>query len=1072
MRHEPSLTLRGALEILGKHEHPVIERFDRILGGVVLGSGAVAGLGAVGGVALAPLGLWAAIWGWTEQKDAALSLLRKALDSVSGKINGTAGYERRQLIGAAHTTIVAAAFWEAFRAAVTKDVSARLNITDKEKQTLLSGSRQRYEGKRLIDLLYAAEVPAPTPSRGFEENRHEVIKWMSNFAEAASEFIGGLRNGEKLYINWRKIVEMGADRYNSHFLTLAAQIPEFALWAMLNENAATRVRVQAANAELAEALSQTSAALARLEGLLALTAASSKAVPDLRAIVGRANQRILSEPIVATDENHYGPDITFETVSRMYINPLFRIARQETGARPADEHWWDNQHPRDEFDLMFAAYLTTPDATRLPMLLLGDPGAGKSLLTQVLAARLPVSGYTVVWVPLRRIAANAPLVEQVQQALDLTTSERVTWGRLSDQSLNTIRVVVLDGLDELLQASSTDRSGYLQEVMEFQRVEAAQERPVIVIVTSRIVVADRVEIPRGTTVVKLDGFSDQDIEDWLSRWHKANAVAVAAGKVRPLTLEAVLQQPELARQPLLLLMLALYTADPASPPLNSSMSTADLYQNLMGDFARREARKSLGPYAHGRDLDNHARAQLDRLAVAALAMFNRGKQSVSDDELGADLAALNKLPTGHSRPDGAGQHVIGEFFFVHSPQALLHVGGRQTRRSYEFLHATFGEYLVASHVMGELIDVTDKAFAGRRGLSDPQDDLLFALLSYQPLAARTSILSFAEEIGTRLSDDDWHRVLDVLEMLLESYRDRHSSDLYGNYRPTAWDSVRQLACYSANLVCLRLAMEPNRANVPLSELLRLPEGDDGLIQWRSMVRLWQAGLDTDGMQAMLRSVSFTANPPAVGTGGTEELATVTSDNGAEVSDVWLARLLGDQKMEQRTRYGAAILDEFFYAGKDSPDVWVHQMASWLIPLAAGTDTSRIISKPPAGISDHDAVKVAALIFNYLRVAPLEHDENAEIIRLLFDLPQAFEFDQYALSRAILMRPALLIEVPELRDADIYGPLLDLIGSLGNRDLFKLMENLDPSRVMQPSEEIQEILEEVVRQHSSMRTWMR
>jgi hypothetical protein len=77
--------------------------------------------------------------------------------------------------------------------------------------------------------------------------------------------------------------------------------------------------------------------------------------------------------------------------------------------------------------------------------------------------------------------------------------------------------------------------------------------------------------------------------------------------------------------------------------------------------------------------------------------------------------------------------------------------GGQTRRSYEFLHATFGEYLVASHVMGELVDVADKAFAGRRGPSDPQDDLLFALLSHQPLAARTSTLSFAGEIGALAS---------------------------------------------------------------------------------------------------------------------------------------------------------------------------------------------------------------------------------------------------------------------------------------------------------------------------------
>ena len=43
MRREPSLTFEGALRILGKHEHKTIEKIDKMLGGVILGGGAVAG---------------------------------------------------------------------------------------------------------------------------------------------------------------------------------------------------------------------------------------------------------------------------------------------------------------------------------------------------------------------------------------------------------------------------------------------------------------------------------------------------------------------------------------------------------------------------------------------------------------------------------------------------------------------------------------------------------------------------------------------------------------------------------------------------------------------------------------------------------------------------------------------------------------------------------------------------------------------------------------------------------------------------------------------------------------------
>lgn len=325
---------------------------------------------------------------------------------------------------------------------------------------------------------------------------------------------------------------------------------------------------------------------------------------------------------------------------------------------------------------------------------------------------------------------------------------------MAAQSQDTIRVVLLDGLDELLQASQTDRSGYLQEVMEFQRHEAEQWQPVVVVVTSRTVVADRVDIPDGTTVVKLDFFTESDIEEWLARWRRVNAATISAGTMRELTVECVLGPPpdsgaeetddeadesddadqdwddsegrsgirELARQPLLLLMLTLYAADPALPPLSPDLASADLYQRLLESFCRREAAKALGANPPHDQVTMCMRDHLDRLAVAALAMFNRGRQDISEEELGTDLAVLDPHLMDRSRPAEAGQRIIGEFFFVHAPEAQMLTGpagaGQANlslrgarRRSYEFLHATFGEYLVAHRVMSELVEMAAKALA-------------------------------------------------------------------------------------------------------------------------------------------------------------------------------------------------------------------------------------------------------------------------------------------------------------------------------------------------------------------------
>ena len=231
-------------------------------------------------------------------------------------------------------------------------------------------------------------------------------------------------------------------------------------------------------------------------------------------------------------------------------------------------------------------------------------------------------------------------------------------------------MVLLDGLDELLQASDHDRTSYLQDVMEFQEREAEQERPVIVIVTSRTVVADRVRIPEGTMVVKLEPFNTSDIACWLGRWRRVNEGAIAAGRIGELTLAAALSQPALAEQPLLLLMLAIYAADLAMPPLDAVLGTAELYRRLLDGFARREAVKDIGigRYPRPDELEQRVRDHLDRLEIAALAMFNRGRQDIGEEELGRDLEILDPRLMERSRPVEAGQRIIGEFFFVHAAE--------------------------------------------------------------------------------------------------------------------------------------------------------------------------------------------------------------------------------------------------------------------------------------------------------------------------------------------------------------------------------------------------------------------
>jgi len=175
-------------------------------------------------------------------------------------------------------------------------------------------------------------------------------------------------------------------------------------------------------------------------------------------------------------------------------------------------------------------------------------------------------------------------------------------------------------------------------------------------------------------------------------WGRFNTVPLAERCMRPLPADVALNHQELAEQPLLLLMLALYDADAnALQSRSAGLGRTELYGRLLKEFALREVRKhSSGIREMGRP--SGLRAQLT-----------------------------------------AAQLAVGRFFFVHESQATRDDMRLQT---YEFLHATFGEFLVARLVTQVLTDMLARETAAARSLLGPGDDgLLHALLSFAALAS-------------------------------------------------------------------------------------------------------------------------------------------------------------------------------------------------------------------------------------------------------------------------------------------------------------------------------------------------
>ncbi|KUN72431.1 hypothetical protein AQJ46_13335 [Streptomyces canus] len=546
---------------------------------------------------------------------------------------------------------------------------------------------------------------------------------------------------------------------------------------------------------------------------------------------------LLRSPIAVLDS----PGPALPSLAEGYITPRFRLVPDLRGTGPgiASDKWWDDQPLHDDIERFLAAHLLGLPALLAPLVVLGHPGAGKSLLTKLLAARLPAREFRPLRVELRYTPAELDIQGQLEHTLKHLTGREVSWPDWSEQESGPIPVVLLDGFDELLQAGAqklgqTRQWGYLQEVEEFQKREAAQGRPLIVIVTSRTVVADRADVPATSQVIRLEPFDESEIDRWLDVWNTTNTGYFARHALLPLTPEVVLPHRDLAAQPLLLLMLALY--DAVGNALHSlrdrDMTRTQLYDQLLTEFIRRQVDKDgpLPPAEAATAVDR----EVHRLSVIAVSMFHRGAQSVSEKEADRALRALGVAD------DGLGL-LFGRFFFVHEAQAVV---TEERLRSYEFMHATFGEHLAARRIEGALRRLVD-------GGGPWDDGELYALLSFAPLTDRAQLVQNLRDMLTTWPRDRRHSGL--LPALLSLFRavswgPEHRTDV--DYAPVRVRRRYREAVYEMNLVIIAVVVA---GEVHVSDLFA-----DSLAptaEWRRHALGWQAQLSVGSWAALTSALT-------------------------------------------------------------------------------------------------------------------------------------------------------------------------------------------------------------------------
>ncbi len=892
------LTFRDVCTFIKKDQPDLTGATDNLLGIALICSPLV-----LGPTALPALGFISA-------KNELTKIGKTVLGAITGKQDDDFLAHQARL-EAAYGLICFTAFFEA--------LDRQLPVSAREAIALLPSEKERLARNTAGDLTGAAcpggvavaqpeqgvaslPVLFPHPAEDFAQQERRLLALYERMAQGFLEFVGSLEYWEAAHKDERERVKQAVVKvpkaavgcFTSQYCELAIRYQDFGVWASLHEHEATRGMVRGLSgyvkqlADLAtESRTSTDVGFRKLHAIVQQIPdmMDAKQATDIAAALRSHYNARLDEAILEdrTDSVDGKPSLSFPTIRDAFVPQSYRVLRytDKTGLLESDETWRGVPTRRD-LGAFILSYLSSPYSTEAPLVILGHPGSGKSLLTKVLSGQLISDHFLPIRVQLRQVDADASVTQQIEQQISVMVHDRIdSWARFARQFVNCPPVVLLDGYDELLQASGMVFSRYLQDVRDFQKGERELGRPVRAVVTSRITLIDKANIPEGATILRLMEFDEAQRNEWVRIWNAANAqyFRESVPAVEPFKLpdpkdteaRSILA---LAEQPLLLLMLALYDSDRNQLRDSKGLERTVLYDSLLKRFIERErakARDFLELPQERRDAE--IERDMQRLGVAAIGMYNRRKLHIIASELEDDLRFFDlerAAHTGAGRALSQADMLLGSFFFVHKSKAQQKGEGASQydeRFAFEFLHNTFGEFLTADFILRQAFAETE-ALAALRGTPSLRAELQrkldspdgfspawYACLAYTPLFSRAVVVQMLSEWcepslkRLRRSSQDFLRELDevVLNQIDRVLRKQEMPPLMRGNLPAPFGAhpvLGHLAIYTVNLVTLRAVL--SSGGFVLDEK-RIGVHADGSRPWDQLANIWRSWFALDNL---------------------------------------------------------------------------------------------------------------------------------------------------------------------------------------------------------------------------------
>ncbi|TLU84275.1 MAG: ATP-binding protein, partial [Chlorobium sp.] len=890
----------------GKEDPKLIEAVDHLLGLTLICAPFVLGPTAV---ALLPT---------LAVKNEIIKISKSVFDKLTKKKDEDY-FMRDETMRTAYGLLVFTSFFDALDSRLPEALRKEIRLLESEKAFL---AQDRVKHVKCSDICETHEAPLstvglsfPHPTETLNEQSQRQTKLWKQMGQGFVEFVQKLAFWENadekkrgtLLVGLENIEEEAAKRFDAQYFELSRKYEDFAVWANLQAHKDTTALIGDLSdyvkqyAKLSTATEKTidvgfeklREAVLSIPETFRIEQATEIANSFNRYYQARINEPIIEDKDMGAED---APRLAFPKVRDAFVPQAFRVLRQTGQSRRLeDESSWSNLPRRNDLGAFLLSFISSPYSTDAPLLILGHPGSGKSLLTTILSAQLMSKQFTVIRVPLREVNADGDIQAQIEEFIKRISGVSFdSWIKLRSQFKNCPPLVILDGYDELLQASGQVFASYIMDAQRFQQHQSEQERPLRIIITSRVTLIDKAFVPAGSTIVRLLEFDQHQRECWTGIWNKANTGYFLASGIEKFALPDEKEEEAekiliLAEQPLLLLMLALYDSHNNQLKNSKGLDRTKLYDSLLRRFVIRERGKEKGfNDVKAKEQEKALSTEMQRLGVAALGMYNRRKLHILSAELDDDLAFFKlerEVPATSGKALSQADLLLGSFFFVHKSKAQYNTVEEDTHKhssAFEFLHNTFGEFLTADFIIRRAVSqvLGLRAAESNENLIAFMDNMMgtadgfglvwFASLVYTPLFTRPVIMEMIREWtpkvlhDNKLSEGDFVETLEkiVLNQIKRLLSKREMPQIMQKdfaqegFRIPFGDHplVGHIAIYSINLVLLRLVS----CKVPfVFDECEIASHEDGTRPWDRLMHIWRSWFslgNLNGLTAVMVAV--------------------------------------------------------------------------------------------------------------------------------------------------------------------------------------------------------------------------